>query len=401
MIRRKNTQAENPLIVKRSKAIDNNGRTKEDDRVKRQRMGLSDLSNAMTSTLHIGGDRAKDDNTKDGKPKSPVRVRRAQGKRRTRSANDNSEEDSDCEMASIVEAIVLERKNERDDWDYKFREDPFNVCEYACDIFKYYMSREAHFQPDDYMHLHKLFGKGERAQLVDWMVMCQEQFDLNHEVIYHAVRLFDLFLSRTHGFQSFEFIAAVSLIIAAKLDVQDSPSIDDFRLFNRCASRYTIFAEMEKRIISKLDFDLNSPVAYRFLRRFSRIAGQNIGTLTLARYVLETSLMFYEFIRVPDSLMAAASLALAMRVVSRDRWLTRLERYSGYSKADVEPLMMCLNHMMNKCGEIYPSCGTISEKYSHDVFFRAAQMDLLYDIHEEKDTVFAPPKFSLKQQRLK
>ena len=39
-------------------------------------------------------------------------------------------------------------------------------------------------------------NKSMRAILVDWLVEVQESFELNHETLYTAVKMMDLFLSR-------------------------------------------------------------------------------------------------------------------------------------------------------------------------------------------------------------
>ncbi|VDN31085.1 unnamed protein product [Gongylonema pulchrum] len=67
--------------------------------------------------------------------------------------------------------------------------------------------------------------------------------------------------------------------------------------------------------------DFDCPLSYRFLRRFARVAEKDMRTLTLARYILETSLLFYEFISVPDSMMAAAALLLAIRMIRAGHWV--------------------------------------------------------------------------------
>lgn len=46
--------------------------------------------------------------------------------------------------------------------------------------------------------------------------------------------------------------------------------------------------------------------------------------LTLARYILETSLMEYKFnVQLSESLLAAATLALAMKVITKSQILSR------------------------------------------------------------------------------
>lgn len=67
-------------------------------------------------------------------------------------------------------------------------------------------------------------------------------------------------------------------------------------------------------LLKTLNFDLGAPVSYRFLRRYARCAHLDLETLTLARFVLESSLLDYTLISQRDSLMAAAALLQALRM---------------------------------------------------------------------------------------
>ncbi len=46
-----------------------------------------------------------------------------------------------------------------------------------------------------------------------------------------------------------------------------------------------------------------------------------MGLLTLARYVLETSLMHYEFVQCSESRIAAAAMLLALRMRKWSEWV--------------------------------------------------------------------------------
>ena len=60
-----------------------------------------------------------------------------------------------------------------------------------------------------------------RAQLVNWMVEVQETFELNHETLYLAVKLVDLYLDRVSNVrrESLQLTACTAFFIAAKFDV--------------------------------------------------------------------------------------------------------------------------------------------------------------------------------------
>lgn len=70
-----------------------------------------------------------------------------------------------------------------------------------------------------------------RALLVDWMVEVQESFELNHETLYLAVKLVDLFLCKeVTGKEDLQLLGAASLFIASKFDV----SYYFFALLSKC-----------------------------------------------------------------------------------------------------------------------------------------------------------------------
>lgn len=59
-----------------------------------------------------------------------------------------------------------------------------------------------------------------RALLVDWMVEVQESFELNHETLYLAVKLVDLFLCREMTKKDeLQLLGSAALFIASKFDV--------------------------------------------------------------------------------------------------------------------------------------------------------------------------------------
>jgi cyclin B len=59
-----------------------------------------------------------------------------------------------------------------------------------------------------------------RALLVDWMVEIQESFELNHETLYLAVKLVDLYLTKVVvNKETLQLIGAAAMFIACKYDV--------------------------------------------------------------------------------------------------------------------------------------------------------------------------------------
>ena len=61
-----------------------------------------------------------------------------------------------------------------------------------------------------------------RAVLVDWLVEVQENFELNHETLYLAVKLVDTYMAIVPNVprDNIQLIGSVALFLASKFDVR-------------------------------------------------------------------------------------------------------------------------------------------------------------------------------------
>ncbi|TGZ50930.1 G2/mitotic-specific cyclin-B3, partial [Temnothorax longispinosus] len=206
--------------------------------------------------------------------------------------------------ASLLIAIpVIRQSPEGVQWDFNVENwlDPYQVSHYVMDIFEYLKERERLFPIGNYMDRQVYLSQWMRALLVDWMVEVQESFDLNHETLYLAVKLVDLYLTKmTVGKETLQLLGAASLFIASKFD---------------------------------------------------------------ARYILEHSLIDYTMIRFSDSKMAAAALLLALLMKDLEGWNPTLEYYSGYKLDDIRDICNLLNQSLHRKHE--EALKTVHSKYSH------------------------------------
>ena len=128
---------------------------------------------------------------------------------------------------------------------------------------------------------------------------------------------------------------------------------------------------MERKILSTVGFHVSFPLSYTFLRRFGRVCGVSLPVLTLARYILELSLMEYRFnIETSDSQLAAAALVLALKMENIQGWAPTLRYYSGLHFTQVNLVMHQLLAMMQRPRN--EKLKSVRRKYSHEVFFEVA-----------------------------
>ncbi|KAF4795335.1 G2/mitotic-specific cyclin-B3 [Turdus rufiventris] len=262
--------------------------------------------------------------------------------------------------------------------------DPYANAEYAKEIFEYMRERELalwqeKFLLPDYMEKQTDISGDMRAILVDWMVEVQENFELNHETLYLAVKLVDHYLVEVVSMrEKLQLIGSTAILIASKFEERCPPCVDDFLYICDDAYKRDELIAMEMSILSTLKFDINIPIAYRFLRRFAKCARATMETLTLARFLCEMTLQEYDYARESPSKLAASCLLLALTMKNLGGWTPTLEYYSGYSAQDLHPLVKRLNFLLTY--QPRDKLNAVRSKYSHRVFFEVAKvtpMDML------------------------
>ncbi|XP_046326729.2 G2/mitotic-specific cyclin-B3-like [Haliotis rufescens] len=272
----------------------------------------------------------------------------------------------------IDELELLLEEEQIDDIDKENLGDPAQAAVYAKDIFEYYKERELKFNIDQYMSRQPHLTPNMRSILVDWLVEVQENFELNHETLYLAVKLVDTYLSRKQILKEvLQLVGAVSLFVACKFDERCPPLIEDFLYI--CDDAYTRqeFIQMEMNILRIVGFDLGMPLSYRFLRRYAKCARAAMETLTLARYILEMSLMEYSLLSVKESKLAAATLYLALSMKKEGTWTRTMVHFTGYEVSEIRDLSRQLNTVIKSPPN--KQLTTIRSKYAHKVFYEVAK----------------------------
>ena len=104
------------------------------------------------------------------------------------------------------------------DFDLEMLADPSQGGEYAMEIFQYYKTRESKFVVKDYMGKVQVdINATMRAILVDWLVEIQESFELNHETLYTAVKMADLYMAKRRiKKEDLQLLGATACLIACK-----------------------------------------------------------------------------------------------------------------------------------------------------------------------------------------
>ena len=136
------------------------------------------------------------------------------------------------------------------------------------------------------------------------------------------------------------------MLIASKYEEIYAPEVRDFVYITDRAYCKEEILKMEYSMLCALDFNVTSPSAYRFLERFSTVAGADSVHFDLARYLIELPLIEYRMLKYPPSIMAASALYLAhkIRESKGSAWNETLHRHTGYNESCMRPCAkdMCI-----------------------------------------------------------
>jgi len=238
---------------------------------------------------------------------------------------------------------------------------------FALGIFEYMKWREERFAVKPYFDeapIQSGFNEQDRVTLVDWMVEFQEIQETNHETLYLAVKLADFYFSKVNvPREQLQLVAFVGYLLASKFEERWPPTFDDMIYLSENAYTRDDFIKTEMKMLAVLDFDINIPTSYRYLRRYAKCVGMDMASLTCARFYLELSLVDYQFVTESQSKMAAAALWIALSTLGYDAdkrqrsarvrhdkkyWSDVLSYYTGYREFEIIDLVKRLAESVRK-----------------------------------------------------
>ena len=173
------------------------------------------------------------------------------------------------------------------------------------------------------------------------------------------------------------------MFLAAKVEEIFAPEISDFVYITDDAYTSKEIRHMELKMINTLHFDLCPPIALNFQRRFSKAGIVDILQNSMAKFILEQSLLDYALVS-PPSHMAAAAIHLSLLLTEEDEeitdlnsvWNINLQHYSSYSSSQLMPTVRKLANMVDKA-ENNTKLQAVRIKYSSTKFMSVAKLPQL------------------------
>lgn len=298
----------------------------------------------------------------------------ADGVKNTNSTNPNAlsprkDHDLQLEFKTICKKVQPSlEKNLQDDEDIY---DVSMVTEYSDEIFHYMQQLEGKMKPDAcYMDKQNEIHWSMRSILIDWLVQVHHRFNLLPETLFLTINYIDRFLTiKVVSLSKFQLVGAVALFLAAKYEEINCPSVQEIAYMVDHGYTVDEILKAERYMIDMLNFNLGWPGPMSFLRRTSKADDYDLETRTLAKYLLEVTIMDKKFVSAPPSWTAAAAHCLARRMLQRGVWTNYHVYFSGYTYTQLEP---CVNAILECCQDPQTHHKAIYEKYTDRRFKRAS-----------------------------
>ncbi|KAJ2467293.1 B-type cyclin, partial [Coemansia sp. RSA 2320] len=222
------------------------------------------------------------------------------------------------------------------------------VPEFSDDIFGYMRELEVRLMPNPkYIELQPALRWSTRAALIEWVVQVHDRFGLLPESLYLAVNFIDRFLSTKEvAVDKLQLVGAVCLLLATKYEEIHVPSVKDIEYMVEENYKVKDILAAERYVLRMLDFDMGWPGPLSFLRRISKADLYDPATRTLAKYMMEVTLMDERFIGVPCSKIAAIAHYLAMRFLDKGPWTRAHAFYAGYFESELMPYARVLIRLL-------------------------------------------------------
>ncbi|NXA10873.1 CCNB1 protein, partial [Sapayoa aenigma] len=216
-----------------------------------------------------------------------------------------------------------------------------NLCSsYVNDIYKYLRHLEEK-QPIKCKYLAgSEINENMRAVLIDWLVDIHLKFQLQQETLYLTVAIIDHFLQNNAVPKTkLQLVGVTAILIASKYEEMHFPLIEDLSFLSDHICSKVQIRQMELIILKALDFHLGFPLPPHFLRRASKIAQVDSKQYVLAEYLMELSILDYNMVHFPPSMIAAAAFCLSLKLLDGCNLLPPLQHYMFYTERDLLPVM--------------------------------------------------------------
>ncbi|KAK7912670.1 hypothetical protein WMY93_012881 [Mugilogobius chulae] len=281
------------------------------------------------------------------------------------------EESELCQAFS--EALVTVEDVDEQDSDL-----PQLCSHYVKDIYKYLHELEQQQAVrQHYMQGYEITGR-MRSLLVDWLIQVHSRFQLLQETLYLTVAVLDRFLQvQPVSRRKLQLAGVTAMLVACKFEEMYAPEVGDFAYITDNAFSKAQILEMEQLLLRSINFQLGRPLPLHFLRRASKVANCDVERHTLAKYLMELTLLDYDMVHFRPSEIAAAALCLSQLLLEGLPWSETQQHYSTYDETHLRPIMQLIARNVIQVNDGKTKFTAVKNKYSSSKLMKVALLPQL------------------------
>ncbi|KAJ7102225.1 cyclin [Mycena belliarum] len=212
-----------------------------------------------------------------------------------------------------------------------------------------------------------------RPCLVDFLVEIHFTFRLRPETLYLTLNIIDRYVSRRIVYiKHYQLVGCAALWIAAKFEdaKERVPSVQDLAQICRDTYDESAFIQMEGHVLSTIQWTLGHPTAEAWLRLMCiGPCMEDAKVQHVARFLMEITLFYREFVKYSPSSIALAALTLA-------RFLCGKARRVWEETEDCFDIVDYLDTRLAK--HVNDLSETLVKKYSYAFYSKAATFVVQY-----------------------
>ena len=163
------------------------------------------------------------------------------------------------------------------------------------------------------------------------------------------------------------------MLVSTKYEEIYPPSLKNMiKVTGESTLSRTQVLEAEHRLLTRLNFEVTFPTAFRFIERIRKLVNADEYIFTLAQYLCEFCMLVPEMVTRPASLFGAASMYLAYKTVRKcSPWNAGITSACGYEEKEVRELSLQIADLL-RAQESKP----LKEKFSGAKYYEVAKINI-------------------------
>ena len=165
-----------------------------------------------------------------------------------------------------------------------------------------------------YMNMQSDINEQMRAILIDWLIEVHYRYKLKSETLYQTVWIIDTYLSMFPIVRArLQLLGIASLLISCKSQEIYYPQLNELIDITDGAYVKDELITFETHILKVLSFNIVAPTSNDFYNIIAKSFNFDNRQYYLGKYFLESSLIDYQMIRYPSSVVAVSCAYIVMK----------------------------------------------------------------------------------------